>query len=273
MKKIIEWVRKHPVISGICAVVAFFLPLLIVHFLYQVNFGVKQIESAWDAGDLLAYIVAFASAICTGILSTIALWQNFKFKKESNQKDELLLHIESEKIRLAHLPQFLIQSVNEDRCVDTNHQLSPDLSVENVLLKKFDTYCFNYNQTDPGWQPNNKYPVIPKEYIDRLYSIVNCGNNSAHQVKLTIKIGDKLYASEKTTSVPKDKEIFFYFGCSNGTNLPDDVSLCIRFFDCFQNVYEQRFKIKDTGDFIELITYTDVDLVSRSSVMNLKKNI
>lgn len=273
MIKLIEWIKKHPIVVGICLVLAFLLPLLVVHILYEVKLGIKWIESNWEAGDLLGYIIGFESALSTVILSVLALWQNIKFKKDSDAKDELFLHIESEKIRLAYLPQFLIQSADAEKCIDTNYQLSPQYSEGYVLLKKFDTYCFMYDKTTPQWQPDEKYPVIEKKHINRMFAIVNCGNNSANQVKLSVKIGDQKYTSEKSTSIQKDSEIFFYFGCSKGSELPKDVSLCIRYFDCFQNVYEQEFNIVDRGDYIELGTYTDANLVSRSSAMKLTKNI
>ena len=53
MIKLIEWIKKHPIVVGICLVLAFLLPLLVVHILYEVKLGIKWIESNWEAHRLI----------------------------------------------------------------------------------------------------------------------------------------------------------------------------------------------------------------------------
>ena len=45
------------------------------------------------------------------LLGMLALWQNQEFKEETNQKDKLLIKLETEKIRLEHLPQFFFKNI------------------------------------------------------------------------------------------------------------------------------------------------------------------
>lgn len=269
MEEIFNWIKENKVKSALIVIAMFLVPLITVNLLFKWHSNIFILEAEWSAGDLITYIAGFETFIGTVSLSALALWQNNKFKKLNDEKDMMFLQVENEKIRLSYLPQFLVQTADAEKCVDIRYQLSSELADKYVPLNKFKTYGFFIKKDICEWIPTEKHPIIEKGTENRIFSIVNCGNNTAHQVKISICIGDKCYSSEKSSSVQKDDEIFFYFGLNQEVTVDEKIILIIRFFDCFQNVYEQKFEIINSPDCLYLISYGDIGLVKRNISMDL----
>lgn len=262
LNKIIE----HKTFSGIIAIVLFVLPLIVVHFLFKWNSNIEWIQAEWDAGDVISYIAGFEAFIGTTFLSFLALWQNQQHKQENDNKDKMLLEVENEKIRLSNLPQFLIQTADYKKALDPNVRTSAQ-NPNIVFLDYLKTHGFFVNSTGTYWIPYDKIPGIEGSQLNRLISVVNCGNNTAHQVKLSISINGKEYPDEKALSVKKDDELFLYIGIDNSISMKDDLILTLRYFDCFQNVYEQKFLLKNESNCIYFKSYSDVKLISKNKSM------
>lgn len=257
---------EHKALSCIVAILLFVLPLIVVHFLFKWKSNIEWIQAEWDAGDVISYIAGFEAFIGTTFLSFLALWQNQHHKQENDNKDKMLLEVENEKIRLSNLPQFLIQTADYQKAVDPNAKISaPNRDV--VALDYLKTHGFFVNFAGTYWIPYDKIPGIERSQLNKLISVVNCGNNTAHQVKLSITINGKEYPDEKALSVKKDDELYLYIGIDNGTSMQDDLILTLRYFDCFQNVYEQKFFLKNEPDCIYFKSYSDVKLISKNKSM------
>ena len=266
MKKFLKWINKHRGIVILSFIISFFLPLIVTNLLFKWYSNIWFLEAEWNAGDVLSYTAGFASLSGTIILSVLALWQNIKFQEENDKKDQLLIHIENEKIRLSNLPQFLIQTADPSKCIVKDAKLSEKYS-NYYLLKQFSTYVFQIRKDNISWQPVDMYSVIPKGEENRVFSIINCGNNTAHQVKLSIDVKGQNYPFERASSVGKDQEIYFYLGIENDYAVDEDIILNLRFYDCFQNVYAQKFQIVNGKECVYLKTYSDVQLEKVNSSM------
>ena len=84
MIKLLDWMRKHKIISSI---LIFAIPLGIVQILYKVDCKITWLQSAWDSGDLLAYIAGFEAFIGTVSLGLVTVWQN---QRAYNISDRML---------------------------------------------------------------------------------------------------------------------------------------------------------------------------------------
>lgn len=266
--KLVDWMADRKGIVALIILGLFIAPLLVVHILFKIKTDIYWIYADWESGDVIAYIAGFEAFIGTTLLSIFALWQNQKHKQANDLKDQKLLQIENEKIRLTNMPQFLIQSCDYTKAVDYRVKLSPSMQ-DHVALDYKRTHCFMVQGAAIKWMPADKVPVIDKASLPKFISLMNCGNNTAHQVKLKMRIGDKEYGDEKVASVCKDDELFLYLSINPSVTFDDDLILHVRFFDCFQNVYEQSFLIEDYNGNMIVKTYADINLISRSPSMSI----
>ena len=264
-----NWFFNHKALTSLLIILLFAIPLIIVHFLFKWESNADWIVAEWNAGDVIAYIAGFEAFIGTAFLSFLALWQNQKYKQENDMKDQRLIEIETEKIRLSNMPQFIIQTCNYERVIDPRFSLGGNQEGY-VPLNHEKTHGFFIQENEIGFVPANKIPIIKQSKLPNFFSIVNCGNNTAHQVKLIFEIEGHEYHDEKVYSVRKDDEMFLYLGVHSAVKISGELLLKIRFFDSFQNVYEQGFIIVDAGNGLIVRSYADVKLIKRSDSITLK---
>lgn len=86
-------IKSHPLLTLLCIVVAFFIPLVIVQLLFSFDSGVSLLQAKWNAGDLLAYLVGFLTIISTTFLSMVALYQSERASLESENRENENLYI------------------------------------------------------------------------------------------------------------------------------------------------------------------------------------
>ena len=269
LNRFIDWVLANKIKLFIIIILLFAVPLIIVHVLFKWKSNFEWIQAEWSAGDLISYIAGFEAFIGTTFLSFLALWQNQRHKQENDAKDRKLIEIENEKIRLSNMPQFLIQTCDYTKAIDPNVSLSQNYKGY-VPLTHAKTHGFFIQGDAIGWAPADKIPIIDHTKLTGFISLINCGNNTAHQVKLSMRIGDKTFGDEKVYSVQKDDELFLYLSINPKATLNEELILHLRFFDCFQNIYEQSFRIKDVQIAMLVVSYADIQLVKRSNSMNLQ---
>ena len=76
------WIRQH----WILAIVIFsVVPILTVHFLFQIDLGLGFLVPEWDAGDLLGYIAGFYTFIGTILLGAVTVDQSQKAQKTNER--------------------------------------------------------------------------------------------------------------------------------------------------------------------------------------------
>ena len=264
--EMVDWMATRKGLVLLIVVALFAVPLVIVHILFKLTTNQYWIYADWSSGDVISYIAGFEAFIGTTLLSILALWQNQKHKQENDIKDQKLLQIENEKIRLTNMPQFLIQSCDYTKVIDQKIRLTAGLE-EHVAVDYMKTHCFLVQGKSVEWMPADRVPVIDKLSLPKFISLMNCGNNTAHQVKLKMIIGEKEYSDEKASSVVKDGELFLYLSINPSVTFNDDMILVVRFYDCFQNVYEQSFLIKEYNGSMIVKSYADIKLICKSTSM------
>lgn len=95
MKKILEWVKNHIILSlGLC-VLAFAVPLITVHVLFKTTASYTWFVAEWSAGELLSYIAGFEALLGTVILGLVSVHQN----EEANATNDRLMEMQEEQRR------------------------------------------------------------------------------------------------------------------------------------------------------------------------------
>lgn len=84
MKKILQWIEHHIIIS---IIIAFLAPLIIVHFLFKIQASAEFLAAEWSAGDLIGYIAGFEAFLGATFLGVIAYQQNETQNKEQKNDD------------------------------------------------------------------------------------------------------------------------------------------------------------------------------------------
>ena len=85
MRKILEWIKKHKLLTfGLC-VLTFSLPLIVVHMLFKTPAINNWFTATWSAGELLAYVAGFETLLGTVVLGAITVYQSDK-ANEANER-------------------------------------------------------------------------------------------------------------------------------------------------------------------------------------------
>jgi hypothetical protein len=106
-----SWFHKHKVQIIFIVILAFFVPLTIVHCLFKLKNTIPFFAAEWQAGDVLAYIAGFEAFLGTIVLGCIAVYQT----KQANYISHRLLELQENNDRpfIAILPVKQNQSINE----------------------------------------------------------------------------------------------------------------------------------------------------------------
>jgi hypothetical protein len=118
------------------------------------------------------------------------------------------------------------------------------------------SYLFIINGDGYQWLDNTKIPCVPENRVNEVIAIINCGNNTAHQVKAIMQIAEKRYTCDKSYSISKDDQIFLFVSWGDNVNINSNLSLKLRYFDTFHNVYEQTFEIGELNGTILIKSYS-----------------
>lgn len=82
MYNVLRWIKQHLFIVVCIAIVAFVLPLVIVHILFKSNWHCPWLVAEWSSGELLGYIAGFEAFLGTVTLGVLALWQNEDIQRQ-----------------------------------------------------------------------------------------------------------------------------------------------------------------------------------------------
>ena len=111
MKKLLDLIQKYKIWTTVILLTVFFLPLIVVHILFRMSAPADILQSHWSAGELLAYIGGFISALSAAFLGYLALWQNEQIQKEHQKSLEPAL---SMKLTLVnHRLYLLVQNTGQ----------------------------------------------------------------------------------------------------------------------------------------------------------------
>lgn len=239
---------------------------MILSNMYSVTDDKIIIKTIFSSEQILNYASGVFSFIGTIFLGTIAFWQNKQLHNESKKKDKIIFNLENEKMRLLYMPSFVHQTA----------KLS-DWSIEEKIINNIHTYImdnergylFSIQDNLIEWAKQDMFPAIPDVRVREVMAITNCGNESAHQVKLQMNIGDKVFECDKAMSVKKDDSLFLFLSWNKDIEINEEMFLTIRYFDTFQNVYTQKFKILEKDGERLLKSFSDVELIVKSEMMKI----
>lgn len=235
---------------------------IIISRLFEVSESHVLVRTLFDQDEILSYYGSYLSFIGTVLLGAIAIWQNDKFKKESDRKDEFYMFIENEKLRLQYMPSFIAQSTNVDEW--KNSIITGEQKI--YIMKQNLTFAFIFNNNQ--WLPSNLEIAVPEGRISEVVKITNIGNNAAHQVKVYIDKNGTRVMADKAFSIKVDDSVFLFLDDGDLVKQDDNYKLIFRYFDSFQNIYEQSFDITYKEKYLELSSHGTVSLVMHSSQMN-----
>lgn len=94
MIKLLDFMRKHKILTIMLSILIFVVPLVVVHIIYKMDCKITWLQSEWTSGDLLAYIAGFEAFIGTVSLGFLALWQNHQTQMQYLESQEPLLSME-----------------------------------------------------------------------------------------------------------------------------------------------------------------------------------
>ena len=133
MKKLLDWCKHHLVASWAIASAVF---AIVIHIFFSIPAPFEWLEATWSAGDVLTY----TSTIVLGLL---AIWQNQKFKEESD-KAQLLMDKQNpdaqNRLERISLEANALSTIN--RIID--HETRYLEKLESLLSDFMDVAGFNY---------------------------------------------------------------------------------------------------------------------------------
>ena len=92
MKKILNWIKNHKILVTIGTVLAFIVPLIVVHILFKSSAIHSWFVATWSAGDLLGYIAGFVSLLGTVFLGLITVYLTDQANKTNERLGNSYLH-------------------------------------------------------------------------------------------------------------------------------------------------------------------------------------
>jgi len=106
MKKIVDWINSHKIITICVALFLFVVQPIVVHLMFKTQAVTPFWENTWNAGDLLGYIAGFEAFLGTVFLGVVAARQNDK----AIDLNERMMQIEEKRDLLERQPSLKISS-------------------------------------------------------------------------------------------------------------------------------------------------------------------
>lgn len=128
IKTIIDWVRRHKVLTIFIIVAVFLLPLLVIQLLFWLKTPESWITSAeWSAGETIQYCVGFFTLLGTLALGAVAARQSEHAneiaqaaQKSAEQANEInarmVEHETNQKIR-SSMPTIFLERIEHNICL------------------------------------------------------------------------------------------------------------------------------------------------------------
>ncbi|SMC17453.1 hypothetical protein SAMN02745134_00332 [Clostridium acidisoli DSM 12555] len=274
-KNLFKRIEQHKIITSIIIfiviIVIFILCIVVIQLPYAIGKYHSFVIINFHASDLLTFLGSYLGLAGTIFLGLITIWQNKKLREESKAKDINRLYSENERIRLQYVPSFLIQGMSSEEQRDIH---SENVAKESLwtLINQTNPYTFQFDNKELKWIDSHWVS------IRKCFQILNCGNNTAQDVKIIIKINENEYPCVKTFSIDKNSTIYFRVDFDKSTfTLNENTLLLLRFKDTFQNDYEQIFKMYVKDDNIYIENNSKINIVNRwnltPSLENLKNEL
>jgi len=106
MKKIVDWINSHKIITICIALFLFVVQPIVVHWMFKTQAATPFWEKTWEAGDLLGYIAGFEAFLGTVFLGVVAVRQNDK----AIDLNERMMQIEETRDVFERQPSVMISN-------------------------------------------------------------------------------------------------------------------------------------------------------------------
>lgn len=177
---------KYKLIKGLIAVCI--VSVILVSGYFSLDYATK------NSGDMTPMIQTLWSVAATVSLGSVALWQNVRYKKLSDEKDEKHKRLENERMRLLNLPYLNLNTILMNRVLlkdqegDFKHPKDePDTCLIDSDL--VETIVVSHE----GVHQSMNVTGIKREEQLFVISVRNTGNNSANNVRMTFSLHGKQY--------------------------------------------------------------------------------
>ena len=211
MKKLMEWIEKHPVRTfGIIAAMVVAVGIIgagIVHIAFKIYCSAEWLQAEWEAGDALGYTGAVISTIATILMSAATVYIAYKSYQQSR----------------------LFQKNNEEReCADT---LYPVFVIERV-------------ESDGETIEPSEGKYLIKNLNANIY-LRNIGIGPAFKVEYERGFGRKVIFStwDDNHTVVQTKEVTTPISIKENTR-EKDYSKTLRYENILGYVYEQKLNYR-----------------------------
>ena len=108
MKKIIDWIIKHKILTAVITLFLLVIQPIIVQWMFKTKAVSPFWEKTWDAGDLLTYIAGFEAFIGTVFLGGVAIHQN----NQANDLSDRILKNQELRDKFDRIPSISIIDCN-----------------------------------------------------------------------------------------------------------------------------------------------------------------
>jgi len=217
MKKIVDWINSHKIITICIALALFVVQPIAVHWMFKTKAATPFWEKTWDAGDLLGYVAGFEAFIGTVFLGVVAARQNDR----ANDISERLLNHEEERAKLDRKPLVYL--------VDVHYKT---VRLSDVLDSYENTFLHSSLLSDDNGNVivySIKIKNVSKICLELLFRYINLHYIAGSK---DIKIdGLSINSKSNIFFLPPDEFLSFHFAVNTSDfffNFPTSVDLCLK---------------------------------------------
>ncbi len=191
---LIKWTKDHKIWAAITVIALFFLPILIVHSLFEITAPCEWLVADWKAGEILAYcgaVLGAAVTITAVVLTIITTQENQKGERKLSIKPHLQTGhqpvFDSEKAiaQVANRAIFVVYPHDENEGISSSYEppyllrksVNNDLTREIISVLDFSRRCYiiqyNVSNVGAGNAVNMSFTINDEAFIQPFSLTVN----------------------------------------------------------------------------------------------------
>jgi hypothetical protein len=186
------------------------------------------------------------SVFATMFIGLVALWQNKRFKTLSDSKDDRLMMIENERMRLLNLPYFSLNTEPTDQMSlrdNKGNQAHPENDQNRVLINP--DMVESFIMDDAAILDEKNLVPVDKTIPVHVICFKNTGNNTANSVRITLSWKQMKIDLPEIVTYDKHEGKRLHFIFRTSQHGQSTLEVTFKYTDIFTNQYEQTFEIVD----------------------------
>jgi hypothetical protein len=180
------------------------------------------------------------ATVCIGL---IALWQNKRFKTLSDSKDERLMMIENERMRMLNLPYFSLNTERTDQMSvkdDKGNLVHPENNPDRVLINS--DIVESFIMDDIGILDVKDDVAVNTSVPVHVICLKNTGNNTANSVRITLSWKQVVFNLPEVITYDRQEGKRFQFIFQTSQQEVSTLNVTFKYTDIFANRYVQTFE-------------------------------